>query len=407
MPGYRAALTCGDARNAVRDAKRVVAADALVRARSRYQPGRAPTADAGRDEQGGTGVSDEIWILGAAGRSGRAIAAQVAARGHVPVLVGRDAARLRAVAGTVGGARIVPAADVAATAAALAADAPTVVVNTIGPFGETAPPIVRAGAPGTHYVDLANDLRALTGVLDRHDEAAAAGRSLVTGAGFGVYGTESVVLALCRDRPAPARVRVDAVPSVASGDDVVGHALAASLVDGLAAGGRVYRGGRVVRARLGSGVERRALPDGTTVRTTAVPTGELEAARRASGAPSVVAASSEVPAGPLVRAVLPVVAALLSLPPVRRAATRRLAAVRITPNPHRRPDTWAYARIEGTDRAVREGWLRVDAMGFTAAVAAEVACRLARGEGRPGAWTPGALFGPDLATELGGEFRLG
>lgn len=354
-------------------------------------------------------MSDEIWILGATGRSGRAIAAQVAARGHVPVLVGRDPARLRTVAdGLDGGARIVSAGSVAATAAALAADAPAVVVNTIGPFGTTAPPIVAALAPGTHYVDLANDVPAVTGLLDRHDEAVAAGRSLVTGGGYGVYGTESVVLALCAGRPAPARVRVDAIPAIVSGDDAVGAALAATLVDVLAGGGRRYERGRLVRSRLGSGVERRTLPDGTTVRTMAAPTGELAAARRASGAPFVVAASSELPSGPAVRAILPVLAALLSLPPVRRAATRRLARLRVPPGPRPRAHTWAYARVEDADGGVREGWLRAgDASEFTSGVAAEVACRLARGEGRPGAWTPGALFGPGLATDLGAELRLG
>jgi hypothetical protein len=45
-------------------------------------------------------------------------------------------------------------------------------------------------------------------------------------------------------------------------------------------------------------------------------------------------------------------------------------------------------------------------MDFTARVATEVALRLARGQGRPGAFTPGALFGPELAGAAGGEFLL-
>ena len=43
-------------------------------------------------------------------------------------------------------------------------------------------------------------------------------------------------------------------------------------------------------------------------------------------------------------------------------------------------------------------------MEFTVNVAAQVVSRLARGEGRPGAFTPGALFGPGLAESAGGEF---
>jgi hypothetical protein len=53
------------------------------------------------------------------------------------------------------------------------------------------------------------------------------------------------------------------------------------------------------------------------------------------------------------------------------------------------------------DGTSREGWLRAgDGMDYSASVAA----RLARGEGKPGAYTPAAVFGPDLATAAGGGF---
>ncbi|MGI3783807.1 MAG: hypothetical protein ACRYG2_23825, partial [Janthinobacterium lividum] len=75
---------------------------------------------------------------------------------------------------------------------------PTVVVNTIGPFTRTTPPVVDAClAAGSDYVDLANDLAAVPALLARGAEAARAGRTLVTGAGFGVTATESVVAWLC------------------------------------------------------------------------------------------------------------------------------------------------------------------------------------------------------------------
>ncbi len=42
----------------------------------------------------------------------------------------------------------------------------------------------------------------------------------------------------------------------------------------------------------------------------------------------------------------------------------------------------------------------------TGAVPAEVARRLLAGEGRPGAFTPAALFGPSLALACGGEYVI-
>jgi short subunit dehydrogenase-like uncharacterized protein len=355
------------------------------------------------------GASDEVWILGATGRSGRAVAERLAAATDVaPVLVGRDGARLDEVAKTIGGGiRTVAADSVGAMAALIQRERPIVVINTIGPFTETAQPIARAGLSGSHYVDLANDLESLFGLLGLHEAAVAAGRTLVTGAGFGVLATESVVMTLCEGHPTPSHVRVDALPSVDTETGVVGEALAATLIDGLAAGGRRYEHGRLVPARLGSEVQHLTLPDGTAVTTSAVPTGDLHAARIVSGAPSVTAGSGLLPGTPAVRTVLPVASAALSIGPLRTFATRLLARTRTKARPRDREHSFGHARITWPDGTSREGWLRVgEAMAFTANVAAEAAIRLARGDERPGAYTPAAVFGPGLATAAGGEFVI-
>jgi short subunit dehydrogenase-like uncharacterized protein len=353
-------------------------------------------------------ATKEIWILGAAGRCGRAIAAELAARQLPLVLVGRDRARLGELAATLGGApRIVVAGSLDAIVTELSQGHPAVVVNTIGPFTETALPIARAGAPGSHYVDLSNELSSFISLLGLHDEAIAAGRCLVIGAGFGVLATESVVMKLCAGRPPAARVRVDAVPRI-DGSGVLGPTLAASLVDGLAAGGRRYENGRLVRAPLAGDAERLTLPDGSTAVTSGVPSGDLEAARRASGASFAVAGSSEVPSTPLTRVLLPALAALLSWRVVRDAAKSRLARMHISPPAKPREFSFTHARVQWPDGSIREGWLRAgEGMAFTAKSASEIAARLAGNRGRPGAYTPGALFGPELAVQAGAQFILG
>jgi hypothetical protein len=121
----------------------------------------------------------------------------------------------------------------------------------------------------------------------------------------------------------------------------------------------------------------------------------------------VVAASSEAPSAPAARAVLSLATALLAIGPVREFAKRRLARVRFSARPRPREHSWGHARLEWADGTVSEGWLRLgDAQAFTGAVPAEVARRLLAGEGRPGAHTPAALFGPSLALACGGEYVL-
>lgn len=69
--------------------------------------------------------------------------------------------------------------------------------------------------------------------------------------------------------------------------------------------------------------------------------------------------------------------------------------------------SWAHARVEWPDGTARDGWLQTgDAMDFTSQVGAQVALALLRGEGRPGAYTPGALLGSQLAVRAGGTFVL-
>jgi short subunit dehydrogenase-like uncharacterized protein len=372
-------------------------------------------------------MGTEVWILGGTGRSGRAIATELLSRGLSPILVGRDAARLQNAAAEQDAAaqsgprtRTVVAASIEDMAAEIQRQQPAVVINTVGPFTTTAGPIARACLTGSHYVDLANDLPAVAALLDLDQQAVAAGKTLVTGAGFGVTATESVVVQLSQqnlnqqNKDAPVKVRVDMVPSLAMEAGVIGEALAGTILDGFpdARGrgryeGRRYENGRLVRARIAGDPASLTLPDGTKVATASMPLGELIAAQRASRAPNVVSASSEAPSSPAVRAVLPLATTLLAIAPVRAFARKRLAGVKLKSRERPREYSYGHARLEWPDGTTREGWVQLgDAQAFTGAVPAEITRRLLAGQGRPGAYTPAALFGPALAEACGASYLI-
>jgi len=358
----------------------------------------------------------DVWVLGGTGRVGRGVADLLAAGGVDPVLVGRDAGRLR---DTVGDRawRTSVAADVEAVVAGIRESRPAVVLNTVGPFSRTAPAVVNAClAVGSDYVDLANDMDAVPALLARRADAERAGRTLVTGAGFGVTATESVVAWLCSEDSSSGRraerVRTDMVPSLALQAGALGEALAGTLVEGLPGvpGGRRFQGRRIADGRpapapLGGAVHALVTPDGDHVSAGLMPLGELVAAQRASGAAYVEVASSEVPHTSVLRLVLPLATNLLAVGPLRRFAARRLALVRFPDRPAPREHSWGHAVVTWTDGTTSEGWLRLgEAQAATEAIAAEVTRRLAHGDGRPGAFTPAALFGPELVTGLGGAY---
>lgn len=352
-------------------------------------------------------VSREAWVLGASGRTGSLIAAALHEAGVGLTLVGRDRGRLERLAARLDGAPRILAAGLDQALLELAAARPGVVVSTVGPFAATAARVARACPPGTHYVDVSNELSAATDILALDRQAAATDRVFVTGAGFGVLATEAVVLELCAGRPRPAAVRTDALAAVALQAGVVGPALAATIVEVVSVGGREVRDGRLVRAATGGHFAPITTPDGDLLGTGGGASAELIAAWRASDADAVVAASPAAPSNPAVRALLPVVTRLVNLPGAGGLATRAVARIPIRAQPMPRTSSWGHARVRWPDGQVRDGWLRSgEATQFTAAVAAGVTLRLLNGEVRPGAHTPGALFGPELAREAGATFVI-
>ena len=315
----------------------------------------------------GRPVTSDVLLLGAAGSSGRLIAAELAARGLSIRLAGRHLGPLQAVArelsadGVASSTAIIDTSDAASLAWAL--DGVGVVVSTIGPFAGRAGPVIDACLTArTPYVDIANEWPAVKGLLDRDDLARALEVPLITGAGFGPAATEMLVLRLVeRIGTAPTRVRVAAAAHVSRQGDGVRQTIRQSLP----LGALTYRDGRLIREAIGSGAtvltfggaQRGMLPG---------PVGDLEAARRASGAPNVVAYIPD-PAAPTDGT-----------------------------------DSCAWAEVVGRDGDTIAAELVVgDGLHATAAVAAETARRVLAGAA-PGAWTPGQLFGPDLFTDATG-----
>ncbi|MET8630446.1 saccharopine dehydrogenase NADP-binding domain-containing protein [Kitasatospora sp. NPDC004669] len=232
-------------------------------------------------------MRSDFVVLGATGTTGNLIAGHLVRQGGTVTLVGRDPGRLAATAARFdSGAVAVLVADLA-DPASLAATVRVgkVLVNTVGPFTRLAPPVVNACLDaGTAYVDLANERAAVRALLDRDAEARERGVALVTGAGFGPAATEALVLALRGRLADPASVVVASAATTAYDTEGV----RTTVAEAAAEGATVYRAGELVRFPLGEGAT--ALTFGGASRTVIpVPTGDLEAARDAGGAPDVTA----------------------------------------------------------------------------------------------------------------------
>jgi short subunit dehydrogenase-like uncharacterized protein len=220
------------------------------------------------------------WMLyGAAGYTGTLIAEHARQRGHQPVLAGRSAPAVTALAERLGlPCRELSLDDPAALTAALAGV--PLVLNAAGPFLHTAGPLAEACLrAGVHYLDIGNELQVFRALYDLDERARQAGITIMPGAGFGVIATN------CLARYVSDAVGGVAVLEVATRAAVAqqGPGVAATRQQNMPYGGWIRQAGLLEPCPLGSGIITITLPDGPCL-VMPLPTGDLEAAFQATGA---------------------------------------------------------------------------------------------------------------------------
>jgi short subunit dehydrogenase-like uncharacterized protein len=316
-------------------------------------------------------------LYGAAGYTGTLIAQHARQRGHQPLLAGRSAAAVTALAERLGLPYRELSLDDPATLTAALADV-DLVLNAAGPFLNTAGPLaeacVRAGA---HYLDIGNELQVFRALYDLDERARQAGITIMPGAGFGV------IAANCLARYVSDAVGGAAVLEVATRAAVAqqGPGVAATRQQNMPYGGWIRQAGHLEPCPLGSGIITITLPDGPCL-IMPLPTGDLEAAFQATGAADVTAYGA-VPGDPA---------------PGPKASD---------PAADQRPayQSFGWARATGPDGATTQAWLQTgESYAFTATASIRaVEETLARS--LSGALSPAAAFGADFVLTIPGTSR--
>jgi short subunit dehydrogenase-like uncharacterized protein len=230
------------------------------------------------------------WLLyGAYGYTGQLIARAAAARGLSPVLAGRDAARVAALAGELGlEHRAFALHDPAAIRAGL--QGMELVLHCAGPFSATAEPMMNGCIDaGTHYLDITGEI-AVFELAQALDQRARRARVLLCpGVGFDVVPTDCLATALKEALPDASRLALgfDSRGGMSPGT-------ARTAVEGLAQGGRVRREGRLLAVPLAWRTRRIDFGDGEKLAMT-IPWGDVATAWVSTGIPDI---EVYVPASP-------------------------------------------------------------------------------------------------------------
>jgi short subunit dehydrogenase-like uncharacterized protein len=320
------------------------------------------------------------WVLyGAAGYTGALIAQRAQECGHRPLLAGRNATAVTALAEKLDLPHLTLRLDDATELAAALAGV-DLVFNVAGPFLHTAPPLAEACLnAGAHYLDISNELQVFRALYDLHERAEAADIAIIPGVGFGVVATNCLARYVSDAVGGAEHLEVASRAATAQ----AGPGVAATRQENLPYGGWAREKGQLHPLSLGSGITSVAFPDGPC-RIMPVPTGDLEAAFQATGAPNIIAYTA------------------IADPVVVPDGTSDVEA--LGPQTYR---SFGWARATNAAGATAQAWLQTgESYAFTAAASIRAVEEALK---RPlrGALSPAAAFGAEFAFTVQGTTRVG
>jgi short subunit dehydrogenase-like uncharacterized protein len=214
-------------------------------------------------------MAGRIVLFGATGYTGDLTARAMVRRGVRPVLAGRNADRLRALADELGGLDTLVADVKRPESVRALVERGDVLLTTVGPFTYWGEPAVRAAvAAGAHYLDAAGEPKFIRDVFERHGPAAeAAGCALVPASGYDwIPGNLAAAIALGEAGDDAASVEIGYFAPGRGGATSVSAGTRATLTATALEPAFAWRAGRLA-----------TVPSGSRWRTFELPSGRAEA----------------------------------------------------------------------------------------------------------------------------------
>jgi short subunit dehydrogenase-like uncharacterized protein len=347
-------------------------------------------------------MAHTLMIYGANGYSGELIARAAVARGERPILAGRNAASVGALAAEL---RLEHRAFALDDAGAVdrGLSGVSTVLHCAGPFSHTSRPMVdgclRARA---HYLDITGEIEVFEALAARDAEARQAGIMVLPGAGFDVVPSDCLAAHLKRRLPAATHLALG-FQSIGG----ISRGTALTTLEKLPQGGMVRRGGRLTR--VPPAWKMRVIDFGAgPVEAVTIPWGDVATAWHSTGIPDIEVYTAMPARRRRVLKLSRFVAPLLGLAPVQAYLKRRIQAGPAGPSPERRARSRMYLWGEASDGQGKRAVSRLQGPGgydFTVETALLIVRQVAGGQAHPGFQTPAKAYGPDLVLDVPGAVR--
>jgi short subunit dehydrogenase-like uncharacterized protein len=340
------------------------------------------------------------WMIyGANGYTGRLITEQARKSGLKPVLAGRNAESIGALAAETGfESRVFTLQDNGAIAKAL--QDIDVILHCAGPFSATSRPVIEACLDsGCHYLDITGEIEVFAQAHDLSDRARHADVVLMPGAGFDVVPTDCLATTLVDALPSATRL----VLAFESGGKM-SPGTAKTSIEGLAAGGCVRKDGKLKRVPLAWKTREIPFRHGVRLAVT-IPWGDVFTAYISTGVPDIEVYLSAPPSVVSRMKWLRMVSPLISMPWVQNMMKRRVERSVTGPGAGERKATQMqlWGEVSSSDgRSVSATMTTPDGYDVTVAASLGIVSHLLENDVEGGYYTPSLLMGAGYAESLPG-----
>jgi len=348
-------------------------------------------------------MANRFLIYGANGYTGSLIAREAARRGQAPILAGRNAAAVSALATELGLEQRIVGLDVP-QAIDDACRGVRVVLNCAGPFSRTALALAEACLRmATHYLDITGEIDVFEALAGRDAAAAAQGVLLLPGVGFDVVPTDCLAAHLKRRLPTATRLRL----GFQSTGGRLSRGTATTMVEGLGARGVVRQDGVLMSVPLAW--KTRVIDCGIgPVKAITIPWGDVSTAYHSTGIPDIEVYLAATLGQRLLARLVRRLRWLLGARWMQSFLKSRIQARPPGPSDDERRRGRSFIWGEAEDAAGQRVVSRLRGPeGYTLTVLAALAVveRVLAGDAPPGFQTPATAYGPDFIMGLAGLVR--
>jgi short subunit dehydrogenase-like uncharacterized protein len=342
-------------------------------------------------------------IYGANGYTGGLLARAAVARGHRPILAGRNAGAVAALGRELGLEHRAFALDRPAEVGA-GIRGVRAVLHCAGPFAHTSRPVADACLhERVHYLDITGEVSVFEALAARNGEAQAAEVMLLPGAGFDVVPSDCLAAHLKRRLPSATGLALGF-----QGLGRVSRGTAITVVENLSGGGLVRQGG--VLTRVPAAWKTRVIDFGAgPVRAMTIPWGDVATAFHSTGIPHIEVYLAASLGMRLAARASRYLGWLLTSRPVQSLLKNRIRAGPAGPTEAERARGQSYLWGEASSDTGARVVSRLqgpDGYTFTVRSALAVVARTLAGEAPAGFQTPSTAYGPDFVLDLEGVARI-